>query len=231
MISITAENLSVLESHIKQYMSNYDSSHDWLHIQRVRKTARELALDESARRPVDVGLVDIAALLHDVGDVKYCKPGEDQRSVIANLLAPNGIDPETIDKVCVIVENVSFRKELENNEKGQNNIYAENAELACVQDADRLDAIGAIGMARCLAFSGARNRPIYNPDIQPLTKITSSQYNQQTVAMNGTALNHFLEKLVHLGGMMKTCLGRRLAAQRTAFMYDFINQIKEECDI
>ena len=100
-----------------------------------------------------------------------------------------------------------------------------------MQDADRLDAIGAIGVARCLAFTGARNRPIYDPNLPPTPILTASEYNKQTAAMNGTALNHFHEKLLLLESMMKTEKGRELAKARSAFITTFIDNIKAECDI
>ena len=94
-----------------------------------------------------------------------------------------------------------------------------------------MDAIGAIGVARCLAFSGARNRPIYDPDLPPIHILTASEYNKQTAAMNGTALNHFHEKLLLLGSMMKTEKGKEMAKARSAFISVFIDNIKAECDI
>ena len=222
--------IEAVEEFVKQYMSNYDCSHDWLHVQRVRKLAHELAMAESAKSKVDFELVDLAALLHDVGDTKYSK--ESAKQVISDLLTKMEYPSAVIDKVCFIVENVSFRKELDHVENGRTDaVYGGQVELCCVQDADRLDAIGAIGVARCLAFTGARNRPIYDPNLPPIPILTASEYNKQTAAMNGTALNHFHEKLLLLESMMKTEKGRELAKARSAFITTFIDNIKAECDI
>lgn len=220
--------IAAIESFVKQYMSNYDCSHDWLHVQRVRRLARELAMAQST--PVDLEVVDLAALLHDVGDPKYSK--ESARELIHDLMTKNEYPLNIVEKVCFIVENVSFRKELELIETGRAGaVYEGQVELCCVQDADRLEALGAIGVARCLAFSGAKNRPIYDPEIPPITVISASEYNKQTAAMNGTALNHFHEKLLLLESMIKTERGRELAKPRCAFIRSFIDNLKAECDI
>lgn len=215
-----------VERYVKAFMAKYDSSHDWLHVQRVRAMAHKIG---SSLNNVDLELVDLAALLHDVGDAKY-GPEESVATIIANLLEEVGFSKAFIDKVCFIVENVSFRKELALIEKGEaNSIYENNLELCCVQDADRLDAIGAIGIARCMAFSGAKNIPIYDPDVSPIDGLTASLYNIQTTSRQGTAVNHFYEKLFLLPDLMKTELGKNIAKDRTILMKDFVANITEEC--
>jgi uncharacterized protein len=223
--------LVFIEEFVKTYMKNYDCSHDWLHVQRVRKTAHDLAIRESANRHVDFDLMDLAALLHDIGDVKYSQ-GRSAREIITELLSHHGFQKGVIEKTCFIVENVSFRKELEHMEKGLlESIYKDQVELCCVQDADRLDAIGAIGVARCLAFSGSRNTPIYDPEVLPIPALSASGYNAQTATRKGTALNHFYEKLLLLEPMMKTDGAKEMAKERSKFIQLFAETLKAECGI
>lgn len=227
-------DLQGLEAFVRGHMAAYDCSHDWLHVQRVRAMARRLAEQEMALgKTVNLQVVDIAALVHDIGDAKYTAEGlPSARDQILGVLSRFGYAGGMAERVCGIVEQVSFRKELELLEQGQT-IDLSNHELACVQDADRLDAIGAIGVARCLSFSAAKSRPIYLPDAPPVKVLTAAEYMRLSASptANLSALNHFHEKLLHLAGMMKTEGAKGEAGRRTAFMQEFISHIKDECEI
>ncbi|OAA55385.1 HD domain protein [Cordyceps fumosorosea ARSEF 2679] len=182
--------------YVKEYMSHYDASHDFNHIQRVLRLATHI----QARTPnTSPAVVTLGALLHDVGDKKYLGPGEDASRLVRDLLESYGADPalaETVQAVCL---GVSYSSEVK--DPGRVAALIEtHPELAVVQDADRLDAIGAVGVGRTFAFGAARGRPL-----------------EDTVA-------HFEEKLLKLEGMMKTPTGRALArerAQRIRLMHEW----------
>ncbi|KAF4993398.1 hypothetical protein FDECE_13412 [Fusarium decemcellulare] len=174
-------------SYVEQYMSNYDASHDFNHIQRVLRLSLHIqSLTPSTRRP----LVTLAALLHDVGDKKYLRPGEDPSRLVSTLLVSFGASPALADTVQAICLGVSYSSEVKDPERTRA-LVETYPELAVVQDADRLDAIGAVGIARTFAFGGAKGRTLEN------------------------TMEHFDDKLLLLEGMMKTEEGRRLAKQRT----------------
>ncbi|KAJ2842871.1 hypothetical protein IWW36_005754, partial [Coemansia brasiliensis] len=154
--------VSKTESFVRDYMTQYDCSHDWHHVGRVAKQAMAIAKAESTNRTIDMLVVHLAALLHDVNDAKYSK---ESKVSIVEFLSSIGLEEEKAQLISRIIDNVSFRKELlvkEEERAGKENTKESEwrnscIELACVQDADRLDAIGAFGILRCAAFSGARN--------------------------------------------------------------------------
>ena len=179
--------LAKVTDYVKTYMAHYDPSHDFNHIERVVRLANHI----QAKTPgTDAYLVTLSALLHDVGDKKYLKEGEDGTQLIANVLRSFGAPDDLADKVQVICLGVSYSSEVKD-PAAVTALIAQHPELAVVQDADRLDAIGAVGIGRTFAFGGARNRDM-----------------SQTV-------DHFDEKLVRLAGMMKTDEGRAMAAERS----------------
>ncbi|KAG5945263.1 hypothetical protein E4U60_005382 [Claviceps pazoutovae] len=174
-------------SYVETYMANYDPSHDFAHIQRVLRLATTI----QAQTPSTVlPIVQLAALLHDVGDKKYLQPGQDSLRLVHEVLLSLGASEPLAQKVQAICSGVSYSSEIQDPEK-VTRLIEEHPELAVVQDADRLDAIGAVGIGRAFAFGGAKGRDM------------------------GQTMEHFEEKLVKLGGMMKTVEGRRLAAERT----------------
>lgn len=190
-------------------MSHYDASHDYKHIQRVLGLAQLILGKERARittssqaqgPPVryDETLVTLGALLHDVGDKKYLQPGQDANTLVRNILLDRGAPALLADKVQDLVLHVSFSTEKTDPQKIQDKIVS-IPELAIVQDADRLDAIGAVGIARCFTFGGAKGRGD---------------------GLDG-AVEHFKEKLELLEAMMKTCTGKELAKKRTARLIVF----------
>lgn len=181
--------ISKATAYVKEYMSHYDPSHDFNHIQRVLHLARQIHTHESTP-PCSLSIVELCALLHDVGDKKYLKPSEDATTLIHDVLVSLGADEELALKVQTICLAVSYSSEVKNPERVKT-VLADHPELAVVQDADRLDAIGAVGIGRAFTFGGAKDQTM-----------------EKTMA-------HFAEKLVKLEGMMKTEVGQAMARERT----------------
>lgn len=179
--------IAKVKDYVKGYMANFDPSHDIRHIQRVVSLAKRIQAETPG---TSADIVTLCALLHDVGDKKYLKPGEDSSRLIYTILRSYGVSEALAEKVQTICLGVSFSSEIKDPERVVA-LIKEHPELAVVQDADRLDAIGAVGIGRAFAFGGDRNRVM-----------------DETV-------DHFPEKLVLLEGMMKTDAGRLLARERT----------------
>lgn len=199
---------------IKSRFQAESSGHDWHHIHRVWKLARQIAEQEGADREV----VELGALVHDIADWKF-HGGDDSAGPreAGLLLAQHGAPARVIDPVVEIVATISF--------KGAGVSTAmRTLEGRCVQDADRLDAIGAIGIARCFAYGGHAGRLMYDPEIPPVMHATAEAYK----AARGTSLNHFYEKLFLLKERMNTPSGRALAEVRHRFMEGFVAQFLEE---
>lgn len=197
-----------INAYVHTYMAQYDNSHDYQHILRVVSNTNHIFQEESKTNPstpYDTASLFLAALLHDVGDHKYAKPGEDTENQIHNILIEHGADKELATKVQCIVKHVSYTNEVRNPQSVVD-VLAQYPELAIVQDADRLDAIGAIGIGRCLSFGAAKF-----PD-QPM----------------GRAIDHFDEKLYKLEGMMKTESGKKMARSRTRLLVEFATEWKKE---
>ncbi|KAF9098439.1 hypothetical protein BGX29_008221 [Mortierella sp. GBA35] len=224
-MSLTPTFRKEAEDLVKEQMAAYDPSHDWLHVDRVRRQALKIAKEESSQgKVIDIELVELAALFHDIGDAKFHKEGQPTgREIVMAFLAKH--DYAKADIVAKIVENVSFRKEL----AGVKNEWAESCiELHIVQDADKLDAIGAFGIMRCAAYSGYKNRPLYDPAEKAQLNMTYEQYQAQTKANTGCAISHFHEKLFRLKDMMKTPSAIKMAQKRHDVMVAFVEQIEEE---
>lgn len=177
--------------YVKEYMAKYDGSHDFNHIQRVVGLARHIYSRSSNPEKFDFQTVILSALLHDVGDKKYLKPGEDASTLIHDLLISYGTDEQLAHKVQAICLGVSYSSEIKDPSRVQD-LINQYPELAVVQDADRLDAIGSVGIGRCFTFGGAKSERAMDETVQ-----------------------HFDDKLVRLQGMMKTDVGRHLAKERT----------------
>ncbi|MGE0012259.1 MAG: HD domain-containing protein [Azoarcus sp.] len=201
-------------THITAKFADESSGHDWHHINRVRKLARQIAAQEGA----DVDMAELAALVHDIADCKF-HDGDDTKGPLeaARLLRQEGATQDVIDQVTDIVATISF--------KGAGvHTAMKTLEGKCVQDADRLDAIGAIGIARCFAYGGHAGRLMYDPDEAPVMHATAEAYK----AAKGTSLNHFYEKLFLLKDRMNTSSGRALAEERTQYMQDFVARFLQE---
>ncbi len=196
---------------VYEYMSKYDCSHDYNHILRVISNANRILDAELKANPsinYDTTVIFLAALLHDVGDHKYAKPGEDIENQIANVLRERGASEELALKVQTIAKTVSYSQEIKN-PKALASALGRFPELAIVQDADRLDAIGAVGIARCFSYGAAKV-----PD-QPMSR----------------ALVHFDEKLYKLAGMMKTESGKAMAQKRHKTLQNYAREWTEETEL
>ena len=199
---------------VKKELENAEGGHDWFHIERVYKNSILIASEEK----VDPLIVALGALLHDIADSKFHGGDETIGPLKArNFLKTQNVSEEIIIHVIKIIENISF--------KGGNktHIYT-SKELDVVQDADRLDALGAIGIARAFNYGGFKNRALYNPDIKPNLKMTPSQYK----ASKAPTMNHFYEKLLLLKDLMNTETGKRIAQERHLFMENFLKQFYSE---
>ncbi|WP_341216653.1 HD domain-containing protein [uncultured Wocania sp.] len=200
---------------VKETLTDAEGGHDWFHTLRVYNNALLISKNEV----VDVFIVQLGALLHDIADSKF-NNGDDTigPKIAREFLFKLNVDSTIIEHVIKIIENVSFNKSLE---KGQN---FKSLELDVVQDADRLDAIGAIGIARCFNYGGFKNRALYNPEIKPNLNMSKAEYK----ASNAPTINHFYEKLLLLKDKMNTKTGRRIATDRHAYMLGFLDKFYEE---
>jgi len=197
------------EEFVKNKLMGEHTGHDWWHIHRVRNLALKLAEKENA----DLYIVELAALLHDIADWKFT----DDKNVVRDWLKSISIEDSSIEKITKIIDEISF--------KGAGVITPMSTiEGQCVQDADRLDAIGAIGVARCFAYGASKQREIYNPEIKPVMHTSFEQYKKS----EGTSLNHFYEKLFLLKDRMNTQTGKDIAEQRHKFMENYVEQFLKE---
>jgi uncharacterized protein len=201
---------------VKKKLDNAEGGHDWFHIERVYKNALSIADNEVC----DDTVVKLGALLHDIADSKFHDGDETVGPKIAReFLASNDVDEVTIQHVINIIENISFKGG--NTEKQFSSI-----ELNIVQDADRLDAIGAIGIARTFNYGGFKNRPLYNPRIAPNLHMSKEEYKNN----DAPTLNHFYEKLLLLKDKMNTETGKQIAKERHRYMEGFLSQFYAEWD-
>ncbi|MDY0101649.1 MAG: HD domain-containing protein [Lentimicrobium sp.] len=202
-------------SFVQQTLQQAEGGHDWWHIYRVWKTARKIASHESG---IDLFVVELGALLHDIADSKF-HDGDEKIGprLAAEFMASQQVDETTSQHVIKIIENISFKG-------GKEKQQFKSAELDVVQDADRLDAIGAIGIARAFNYGGHKNREIYNPYISPDLKMDKETYKKSTAP----TINHFYEKLLLLKDRMNTRTGKQIAEQRHKYMLDFLDQFYME---
>lgn len=190
------------------------SGHDWSHTKRVWNLARLIALDEGG----DDEVISLAALLHDIGDWKLFEGGEAAgQAEVRSIMEMHDVEPTVISHALTIVSEVSFYG-------GGTPRPMSTLEGQIVQDADRLDAIGAVGIARCFAYGGSRDRLIYDPAYAPRTDLTESEYKASKV----DSISHFYEKLLLLKDLMNTTKGRELAEQRHAVMVQFLADFQIE---
>ncbi len=201
---------------VKQQLENAEGGHDWFHIERVYKNALLIAEGEDC----DLIVVKLGALLHDIADSKFHGGDETVGPKTARtFLESQNVKEDIILHVIAIIENISFKGG--NFEKKFN-----SKELEIVQDADRLDAIGAIGIARTFNYGGFKNRPLYNPNIQPNMSMNKEEYKNS----ESPTLNHFYEKLLLLKDKMNTETGKKIAQKRHNFMMTFLSQFYAEWD-
>lgn len=201
---------------VKNQLAHAEGGHDWFHIERVYKNALLIAEEEEC----DLTVVKLAALLHDIADSKF--HGGDETigpKTARTFLESQNVSEDIILHVIAIIENISFKGG--NFEKKFN-----SKELEIVQDADRLDAIGAIGIARTFNYGGFKNRPLYDPNIQPNLNMNKDEYKNS----EAPTLNHFYEKLLLLKDKMNTETGKKIAQKRHDFMITFLSQFYAEWD-
>ncbi len=201
---------------VKKELACAEGGHDWWHIERVWKNVRLIALHEKANNFI----AELGALLHDIADAKFHDGDENMGPQKArNFLEGLSVNDEIIMHVENIIKNVSFKG-------GNFNPSFHSIELAIVQDADRLDAMGAIGIARAFNYGGFKNREIYNPSIKPDMQMTIETYKRSTAP----TINHFYEKLLLLKDRMNTEAGKKLAEERHSFMEIFLQEFYKEWD-
>jgi uncharacterized protein len=201
---------------VKKQLEDAEGGHDWFHIERVFKNALLIAENEDC----NVTVVKLGALLHDIADSKFYDGDETVGPKTARIfLESQNVSEDIISHVIAIIENISFKGG--NFEKKFN-----SKELEIVQDADRLDAIGAIGIARTFNYGGFKNRPLHNPNIQPSLNMSKEEYKNS----ESPTLNHFYEKLLLLKDKMNTETGKKIAQKRHDFMITYLSQFYAEWD-
>ena len=201
---------------VKHSLNDAEGGHDWWHVYRVWKTAVHIAREEK----VDMLVVELGALLHDIADSKFHNGNEEIGPARArSFLQLLGIKENTTEHVVNIIANISFKG-------GKVKQQFKSPELDVIQDADRLDALGAIGIARTFNYGGYKGRAIYDPDIKPNLQLTKEEYKNSTAP----TLNHFYEKLLLLKDLMNTKTGKQMAEKRHEFMVAYLDQFYNEWD-
>lgn len=206
-------------SFVKRTLKGAEGGHDWFHTHRVYLNALSIAENEK----VNPFIVGLGALLHDIADAKFHNGDESVGPKLATeFLQAIEVEQKVIDHVVLIIEHISFKSSLPNASKKQEKFNS--LELQVIQDADRLDAIGAIGIARAFNYGGFKNRALHDPDVPPNLNMTKEQYKKST----GPTINHFYEKLLLLKDKMNTKAGKQLAKKRHQFMLDYLGQFQNE---
>ncbi|QNL51143.1 HD domain-containing protein [Olivibacter sp. SDN3] len=210
------ETLEQTISFVREKLNNAEAGHDWFHVERVWKNAKLILEREIADREV----VELTALLHDIADSKFHDGDEEIGPRIASdFLLSIGVSAEKVTHIQKIIKNMSFKASL-----GKVSFHSKEMEI--VQDADRLDAIGAIGIARAFHFGGYKNNPLFDPQVIPRLNQTKEEYKKNT----GTTINHFYEKLLLLKDKMNTITAKAIAEKRHSYMEGFLSQFYEEWD-
>ena len=200
-------------NYVKQIFADDYSGHDYYHTMRVYRLAVQIAKQENA----DMLIVQLAALLHDVDDAKISPETYETKKNAVDFMRSSGVDEKIIDTVCKIIDEVSFA--------GTDSVVPDTIEGKCVQDADRLDAMGAIGIARAFAYGGSKGRKIYDPKKKPLANMSKEEYRQN---QNSTSVNHFYEKLLLLKNMMNTETAKKMAEHRQTVMESYLEEFMAE---
>lgn len=209
--------IEATKDYVRTTLKDAEGGHDWFHTLRVFNNSLLIAKSEQ----VDSLVVGLGALLHDIADSKF-HDGDDTigPKMAREFLFKHNVDSLVIEHVVDIINNISFNKSLEKGEKFT------SQELDVIQDADRLDAIGAIGIARCFNYGGFKNRKLFDPSIKPNMKMSKEEYKKSSAP----TINHFYEKLLLLSDRMNTKTGRQIAKQRHQFMEQYLDQFYAEWD-
>jgi uncharacterized protein len=215
MILIKMKDNTVVET-IRKYVSSLlggeTTGHDFFHAERVEKTALYIASKEGG----DSFIISVSCLLHDVDDVKLFPDEKGELLHAQKIMEDNKLSKEEIGRVKTIIHEVSF--------KGTDSVSPSTLEGKIVQDADRLDALGALGIARTFAYGGAKGREIYNPSVKPALKMNEKEYRSHV----GTSINHFYEKLLKLEKMLNTKTAKEIGRKRTSFMEEYLDEFFSE---
>ncbi|MBT8394976.1 MAG: HD domain-containing protein [Flavobacteriaceae bacterium] len=212
---INKKLIETTKEFVKSSLVDAEGGHDWFHTLRVYNNAMLIAKTENVNKFV----VALGALLHDIADSKFHNGDESIGPKIAReFLFKLNVDSLFIEHVINIIENISFKSSLENRD------LFSSPELQVIQDADRLDAIGAIGIARCFNYGGFKNRPLYDPKIQPNLNMSKEEYKNSSAP----TINHFYEKLLLLKDKMNTQTGKKLAQSRHEYLKSFLDQFYAE---
>jgi uncharacterized protein len=207
--------IDATKAFVKETLKNAEGGHDWFHTLRVYNNAKLISKHEN----VDLLVIELASLLHDIADPKFHDGNEAIGPKKASeFLLRHNVDSAIIEHVTQIIENMSFKNSFDLNASFS------SREMDVVQDADRLDAIGAIGIARCFNYGGFKNRALYNPDIAPNLNMTKAEYK----AAKAPTINHFYEKLLLLKDQMNTSTAKSIAENRHTFMEDYLKQFYAE---
>ena len=199
-------------TYVKTFFERDFSGHDYFHTLRVFKMATHIAINEKA----ELKIVQLAALLHDVDDRKISPETHAEKANARQFLADHHVDKATIDRICQIIGEISYA--------GKDSVTPTSLEGKCAQDADRLDAIGAIGIARAFAYGGSHNRFMHHPDIAPRMDMGKEEYYQHP----STTINHFYEKLFLLTDLMNTATAKQIANARQAYMKAYVAEFMDE---
>ncbi|MBK5209494.1 MAG: HD domain-containing protein [Flavobacteriaceae bacterium] len=217
----TERIISNTEDFVKETLINAEGGHDWFHILRVWNTAKLISKDEN----VNGFVVELGALLHDIADSKFHAGDETIGPKIAReFLESQLVDDSIIIHIENIISNISFKSSLPADRGGNFKQKFNSRELEVIQDADRLDAIGAVGIARTFNYGGSKNRPLYNPEISPNLNQSKEAYKNS----EAPTINHFYEKLLLLKDRMNTKTGKKIAEERHLFMETFLQQFYKE---
>jgi uncharacterized protein len=208
------EHIEKTINFVKEKLEGAEAGHDWFHIERVWKLSKKISEKEGGNFVV----IELSALLHDIADPKFHNGDETLAIKISSeFLKSIKVEEKIINQVLYIIENISFKNRGESHQNP-------SLGLQIVQDADRLDAIGAIGIARTFNFGGFKNNLMYHPDIQPKLNMSKEEYKKS----NGTTINHFYEKLLLLKDLMNTETAKKIASERHDFMLKFLDEFYKE---
>lgn len=207
-------DIKTVEAFVKKRLAHEPTGHDWWHANRVRNIALQIQETEGGDRQI----IELAALLHDIGDRKVLGTYDDDPAIAENFLRKHNYPQNIISAVMYIIQNMSFSKSL------GKEVTNHPIELQIVQDADRFDALGAIGIARAFAYGGANSQPLYNPTYLPRVFTNADDYKKA----KGSTLHHFDEKLFLLKDKLNTKTAKQLATERDAYMHEFYDRFLSE---